>query len=68
MGDLASAIGIRAEEQDLVAELKTGSEQAFAMLIAQYSHPIYSLIARRRRRCHPGSLRQGLPQHLRFPR
>ena len=46
MGDLASAIGIRAEEQDLVAELKTGSEQAFAMLIAQYSHPIYSLIAR----------------------
>ena len=46
MSDLASAIGIRAEEQDLVAELKTGSEQAFALLLAQYSHPIYSLIAR----------------------
>ena len=46
MGDLASAIGIRAEEQDLVAELKTGSEQAFALLIAMYSHPVYSLIAR----------------------
>jgi RNA polymerase sigma-70 factor (ECF subfamily) len=46
MGDLASAIGIRAEEQTLVAELKLGSEQAFALLIAQYSHPIYSLIAR----------------------
>jgi len=46
MGDLASAIGIRAEEQTLVAELKSGSEQAFALLIAQYSHPIYSLIAR----------------------
>jgi len=46
MGDLASAIGIRAEEQTLVADLKSGSQQAFALLIAQYSHPIYSLIAR----------------------
>ena len=46
MGDLASAIGIRAEEQDLVEELKSGSEQAFALLLAQYSHPVYSLIAR----------------------
>jgi RNA polymerase sigma-70 factor (ECF subfamily) len=46
MGDLASAIGIRAEEQTLIEELKSGSESAFALLIAQYSHPIYSLIAR----------------------
>jgi RNA polymerase sigma-70 factor (ECF subfamily) len=46
MSDLASAIGVCLEEQDLVAELKSGSEQAFALLIAQYSHPIYSLIAR----------------------
>jgi RNA polymerase sigma-70 factor (ECF subfamily) len=46
MSDLASAIGIRAEEQEFVAELKAGSEQAFAHLLAQYSHPIYSLIAR----------------------
>jgi RNA polymerase sigma-70 factor, ECF subfamily len=46
MSDLASAIGIRAEEQEFVAELKAGSEQAFALLLAQYSHPIYSLIAR----------------------
>ena len=46
MGDLASAIGIRADEQTLVDELKSGSEQAFALLIAQYSHPVYSLIAR----------------------
>jgi len=46
MGDLASAIGIRADEQGFVADLKAGSEQAFALLIAQYSHPIYSLIAR----------------------
>jgi RNA polymerase sigma-70 factor (ECF subfamily) len=46
MSDLASAIGIRAEEQELVRELKSGSEEAFALLIAQYSQPIYSLIAR----------------------
>ena len=46
MGDLASAIGVRAAEQEFVAELKSGSEAAFALLIAQYSHPVYSLIAR----------------------
>jgi RNA polymerase sigma-70 factor (ECF subfamily) len=46
VGDLASAIGVRSEEQLLVAELKSGSEQAFAVLIAQYGHPIYSLLAR----------------------
>jgi len=46
MSDLASAIAMRAEEQELLAELKSGSEQAFALLIAQYSQPIYSLIAR----------------------
>ncbi len=46
MADLASASGIQTEEQSLVAELKSGSEQAFALLIAQYSHSIYSLIAR----------------------
>ena len=46
MSDLASAIGMAAEEATLVAELQAGSEQAFAMLIAQYSHPVYSMIAR----------------------
>src|ERR1700750_2307389 len=46
MGDLASAIGIRVDEQDLVAELKAGSERAFSVLIAQYSHSVYSLMAR----------------------
>ena len=46
MSELASAIGIRAEEQDFIAELKAGSEQAFSLLLAQYSQPIYSLIAR----------------------
>ena len=46
MSELASAIAIRSEEQILVAELKAGSEEAFALLIAQYSQPVYSLIAR----------------------
>ena len=46
MSDLASAIGMAAEEATLVAELKAGSENAFALLIAQYSQPIYSMIAR----------------------
>jgi len=46
MSDLASAIGLRAEEQGFVADLKSGSEDAFHLLIAQYSQPIYSLIAR----------------------
>ncbi|MBB5058720.1 RNA polymerase sigma-70 factor (ECF subfamily) [Granulicella aggregans] len=46
MADLASAIGIRTEEASLVADLKAGSEEAFAQLIAQYHQPIYSLIVR----------------------
>jgi RNA polymerase sigma-70 factor (ECF subfamily) len=46
MSDLASAIGIAAEEATLVAELKAGSEAAFGVLIAQYSQPIFSMIAR----------------------
>ena len=46
MGNLASAIGIRTEDAALVAALKSGSEEAFSLLIAQYSQPLYSLIAR----------------------
>lgn len=46
MGDVASAIGIRADELSFVEELKSGSEEAFALLIAQYSSSVYSLIAR----------------------
>ncbi len=46
MIDLASALAIGAEEQTLVRELKAGSEAAFAQLIAQFSRPLYSLIAR----------------------
>lgn len=46
LGNLVSAIGITHEDAALVAELKAGNEQAFAMLIAQYHQPLYSLIAR----------------------
>ena len=46
MSNLASAIGIESEDAALVAALKAGSEEAFALLIAQYHQPLYSLIAR----------------------
>ncbi|HEU4983766.1 MAG TPA: sigma-70 family RNA polymerase sigma factor [Acidobacteriaceae bacterium] len=46
VGNLASVIGIRSEETALIAQLKAGSEEAFAWLIATYHQPIYSLIAR----------------------
>jgi len=46
VGNLASAIGATTEEAALVADLKAGSEDAFAILIAQYHQPLYSLIAR----------------------
>jgi RNA polymerase sigma-70 factor (ECF subfamily) len=46
VGNLASAIGITTEDAALVADLKAGSEEAFAVLIAQYHQPLYSLIAR----------------------
>jgi RNA polymerase sigma-70 factor (ECF subfamily) len=46
MGNLASAIGVRTEDAALVAALKAGSEEAFSLLIAQYSQSLYTLIAR----------------------
>jgi RNA polymerase sigma-70 factor (ECF subfamily) len=46
LGDLASALNIRAEEASIVAELQAGSEEAYAWLIAQYHQPIYSLVYR----------------------
>ncbi len=46
MANLASAIGLQAEDASLIAELKAGSEEAFAVLIAQYHQQIFSLIAR----------------------
>jgi RNA polymerase sigma-70 factor (ECF subfamily) len=44
---LASAVGVRTtEDAALVAALKSGSEEAFGVLIAQYGQPLYSLISR----------------------
>src|ERR1700753_947794 len=45
-GNLASALGIPPEDAALIAVLRAGSEEAFAVLIAQYHQPLYSLIAR----------------------
>ena len=46
LGDLASAIGIRAQEAAIVAELKAGSEDAYAWLIGEFHQPIYNLVYR----------------------
>jgi RNA polymerase sigma-70 factor (ECF subfamily) len=46
MGNLASAFTLQSEEAALVAELRAGSEEAFAWLIERYHKPIFSLLAR----------------------
>lgn len=46
MGELASAIGARAEEAAIVAELKAGSEEAYAWLIGEFQRPVYGLVYR----------------------
>ena len=46
MGNLASALALQSDEAALIEELRAGSEEAFAWLIARYHQPIYSLLAR----------------------
>ena len=46
LGDLASVLGVRAQEAGIVAELKAGSEDAYAWLIGEFHQPIYSLVYR----------------------
>lgn len=46
MGNLAGALTLQSDEAALVEELRAGSEEAFAWLIAHYHQPIYSLLAR----------------------
>jgi len=47
LGDLASAIGARShEEAAIVAELKAGSETAYAWLIGEFQQPVYGLVYR----------------------
>jgi RNA polymerase sigma-70 factor (ECF subfamily) len=46
LGDFVSAIGARAQEAAIVAELKAGSEEAYAWLIGEFHQPIYALVYR----------------------
>jgi RNA polymerase sigma-70 factor (ECF subfamily) len=46
LGDFASALGIRTQEAAIVAELKAGSEEAYAWLIGEFHQPVYSLVYR----------------------
>ncbi len=46
MGNLAAALTLQNEESALVEELRAGSEEAFAWLIAHYHQQIFSLLAR----------------------
>jgi len=45
-GGLASAIGARAQEAAIIAELKAGSEEAYAWLIGEFQRPVYGLVYR----------------------
>src|SRR6202162_3475311 len=46
LGDLTVSIGVRAQESAIVAELKAGSEEAYARLIGEFHQPVYSLVYR----------------------
>ncbi len=46
VGDIAGALTVRAEEASILAELKSGSEEAYAWLIAHYHQPVYGLVYR----------------------
>jgi RNA polymerase sigma-70 factor, ECF subfamily len=46
LGDLASAIGARSHEAAVIAELKAGSEDAYAWLIGEFHQPVYGLVYR----------------------
>src|SRR5512140_451037 len=46
LGNLAGALNIPAEEASIVAELKSGSEDAYAWLITHFQQPVYSLVYR----------------------
>ncbi len=46
MGNIAGALGISAEEAAIVSDLKAGSEDAYAWLIARFQQPVFSLVVR----------------------
>jgi len=46
LGEFASAIGIRTQESALIQELKAGSEDAYAWLVGEFHHSVYSVVYR----------------------
>jgi len=46
LGNLAGVIELGGEDSALTAELQAGSEEAFALLIAEYHAPVYGLVSR----------------------
>jgi len=46
LGDLASALPVRGGEAGILAELKSGSEEAYAWLIDRFHQPVYGLVYR----------------------
>ena len=46
LGNLASPIAAQTQEAAVVAELKAGSEQAYAWLIGEFQQPVYGLVYR----------------------
>jgi RNA polymerase sigma-70 factor, ECF subfamily len=46
LSDLASPIAAQAQEAAVVAELKAGSEEAYAWLIGEFQQPVYGLVYR----------------------
>jgi RNA polymerase sigma-70 factor, ECF subfamily len=46
MGDVATAALVRADESGIIADLQSGSEEAYAWLINHYHQPVYSLVYR----------------------
>ncbi|HEY6764712.1 MAG TPA: sigma-70 family RNA polymerase sigma factor [Candidatus Sulfotelmatobacter sp.] len=46
LGQLASVIGARSQESAIVADLKAGSEEAYAWLIGEFQQPVYGLVYR----------------------
>jgi len=46
LSDLASALPVRGEEASVLADLKSGSEEAYAWLIDRFHQPVYGLVSR----------------------
>ena len=46
LGEFASAIGIRSQESAIILELKAGSEDAYAWLVGELHHSVYSVVYR----------------------